>query len=242
LILARNCISQYREQFFRRRSLFVFNFQSTLLLRVKETFDRSMVGHFIAAFSVLFNAETMLCKTDGSNNFHLHHHLVEYDALLLLLLLLTMLFDDHLLSITIAKLPSVGRLFQLWCVAFGRPSITALTWCRGISWSGALNIFFDDWRRSIIIYIYLKKALKKQSKTNNNFLCICVCVCSVEGKKWKKAGMFAHFFCRKAVQSFCYHMYISQWNGLTDRTSCFDRKLCTDLSWLCKTSRFCLLD
>ncbi|KRX39529.1 hypothetical protein T05_14825 [Trichinella murrelli] len=62
---------------------------------------------------------------------------------------------------------------------------------------------------------------------------------SVEGKKWKKAGMFAHFFCRKAVQSFCYHMYISQWNGLTDRTSCFDRKLCTDLSWLCETSRFC---
>ncbi|KRY47309.1 hypothetical protein T03_8943 [Trichinella britovi] len=36
-----------------------------------------MVGHFIAAFSVLFNAETMLCKTDGSNNFHLHHHLVD---------------------------------------------------------------------------------------------------------------------------------------------------------------------
>ncbi|KRX82902.1 hypothetical protein T06_10912 [Trichinella sp. T6] len=71
------------------------------------------------------------------------------------------------------------RLFQLWCVAFGRPSITALTWCRGISWSGALNIFFDDWRRSII------------------------------------------------------------WNGLTDRTSCFDRKLCTDWSWLCETSRFC---
>ncbi|KRZ60394.1 hypothetical protein T02_8021 [Trichinella nativa] len=35
LILARNCISQYREQFLRRRSLFVFNFQSTLLLRVK---------------------------------------------------------------------------------------------------------------------------------------------------------------------------------------------------------------
>ncbi|KRX64560.1 hypothetical protein T09_680 [Trichinella sp. T9] len=29
------------------------------------------------------------------------------------------------------------------------------------------------------------------------------------------------------------------WNGLTDRTSCFDRKLCTDLSWLCETSRFC---
>ncbi|KRX18389.1 hypothetical protein T07_5348 [Trichinella nelsoni] len=29
------------------------------------------------------------------------------------------------------------------------------------------------------------------------------------------------------------------WNGLTDRTSCFDRKLCTDWSWLCETSRFC---
>ncbi|KAL1240246.1 Phosphoenolpyruvate carboxylase [Trichinella spiralis] len=72
----------------------------------RETFDRSMVGHFIAAFSVLSNAETMLFKTDGSNNFHLHHHLVDFFN-----------FDTA------------------WCVACGRPSITALTWCRGISWS-----------------------------------------------------------------------------------------------------------
>ncbi|KRZ71245.1 hypothetical protein T10_8101 [Trichinella papuae] len=56
------------------------------------------------------------------------------------------------------------------------PSIIALTRCRGISWSGALNIF-DDWHRSMI------------------------------------------------------------WNGLTDQTSCFDRKLCTD--WSYEASRFC---
>ncbi|XP_003381440.1 hypothetical protein Tsp_07132 [Trichinella spiralis] len=100
-----------------------------------------MVGHFIAAFSVLSNAETMLFKTDGSSNFHLHHHLVEYDALLLLL---TMLFDDRLFLLLSQNYPLSAVFFNFdtaWCVACGRPSITALTWCRGISWSGALNIF-----------------------------------------------------------------------------------------------------
>ncbi|KRY31198.1 hypothetical protein T01_5999 [Trichinella spiralis] len=152
LILARNCISQYREQFAVERAAA----ESTLLLRVKV--------NFIACY-----ASDKRSRFFFSNFFN---------------------FDTA------------------WCVACGRPSITALTWCRGISWSGALNIF-----------------LMTGVEIDN--------ISIVEGKKWKKAGMFAHFFVEKLFSAFVI------WNGLTDRTSCFDRKLCTDWSWLCETSRFC---
>ncbi|KAL1240245.1 Phosphoenolpyruvate carboxylase [Trichinella spiralis] len=107
----------------------------------RETFDRSMVGHFIAAFSVLSNAETMLFKTDGSNNFHLHHHLVEYDALLLLL---TMLFDDRLFLLLSQNYP-LSAVFFLWPSVNHRVDL--------VPWDFLVRCFehfFDDWRRSII--------------------------------------------------------------------------------------------